>query len=86
MRNRSKYVILEFGRLQQPFIFSELSSHADVARALGGSVIAGGFCYIDQAGKYACYGESVSLKTQSRGEVDAGILNRLLDVTDNDPF
>lgn len=86
MHYRAKYVIVVLDGIEQPFVFSELSTHAEVARALGGEVLGAGFCYIDGIGQYKCYGESVSLKVKSREDVDAAILNRLFGITDDDPF
>lgn len=74
---KSKYIVLEQDSLELPFIFSELSTHADVARALRGKVLGAGFCVI-QNDRYVCYGESISLEIESRGEVDSKILNSTL--------
>jgi len=81
---RAKYIVIEVGGFEQPFVFSELSQHADVARALAGvsAVVGAGFCYIDD-NRYICYGESISCNVKSRGAADSKILNRLLGV-DND--
>ena len=79
MRYRAKYVIVRLGGIEQPFVFSELMTHADVVRALGGEIISGGFCYIDEH-RYFCYGESVSLKVKSRAQVDADLINRLFGI------
>jgi hypothetical protein len=78
---KAKYIILKQGTFEVPFVFSELNQHADVAFALGGerSVVGAGFCFVDED-RYHCYGESISCKVKSRGEVDAKILNRLLGV------
>jgi len=78
---KAKYIIVKQGNTEVPFVFSELNQHADVAYALGGvqAVTGAGFCFIDED-RYHCYGESISCKVKSRGEVDAKILNRLLGV------
>jgi len=76
---KCKYIIVKQGSIEQPFVFSELSQHADVAYAVGGDVIGAGFCYIADD-RYHCYGESISCNVKSRGEVDDKILNRLLGV------
>ena len=87
MYYRSKYLILKaFGAIESPFIFSELATHREVANAIGGDVLGAGFCYINDAGEYVCYGESSSLRTKSREEADAAILNRLLGISDPDTF
>ena len=74
---KCKYIIVKQGSIEQPFVFSELSQHADVARAIGGDVTGAGFCFTADD-RYECYGESISCKVKSRGEVDSKILNRLL--------
>lgn len=85
MYYRSKYVVLSIGGIELPVIFSDLMTHADVARPLcaqRGEVVSAGFCHIND-GTYTCYGESVSLKLKSRPE-DSAILNRYLGVTIDD--
>ena len=81
---KAKYIVIKSGGLEQPFVFSELAAHADVARALDREVVGAGFCYIKETPdgpRYKCYGESVSLLVRNRGEVDDDVLNRLLGVT-----
>ena len=83
MHYRSKYIVTRgLNGIEQPFVFSELASHAEVADALGGPVwvTGAGFCYINETGKYKCYGESVSLKVKSREQVDADLINRLFGI------
>lgn len=70
-----KYIILEKGGLELFFIFSELSTHKEVALKLEGKVVGAGFCHADHTGRFHCYGESVSLGIKSRNLVDAQILN-----------
>ena len=65
--------------IEQPFVFSELSKHSDIAHRIGGEVVSAGFCYIYKD-RYNCYGESVSCKVTSRPSIDDKILNRLLGV------
>ena len=77
MRFRSKYIVIERARLATPIIFSETMGHDEMAAAVGGEVVGAGFCYISDD-RYKCYGESVSLKIKSRGDVDANILNLYL--------
>lgn len=78
----SKYIIYDTGMNVVPVIFSELQTHAEVAQAFyaHNKVIGAGFVFIDKDGKYACYGESVSLKVKSRGEEDSKFLNKYLGV------
>jgi len=74
---KSKYIIVKQGNTELPFIFSELSVHNDIARAVGGTVLGAGFCFISDD-RYHCYGESISCKVKSRGHIDENILNSLL--------
>ena len=76
---KSKYIVLVHGTLELPVVFSELIEHASTAQALGGKVIGAGFCFIDQD-RYHCYGESISCRAKSRGDVDAKVLNKMLGV------
>ena len=79
---KAKYIVIKRGNIEEPFVFSELSQHADVAFAVCGdvrNVVGAGFCFIDED-RYHCYGESISCKVKSRPEQDAKILNRLLGV------
>jgi hypothetical protein len=78
MNYKSKYVILDTGYIT-PIVFTDLLQHVDVANGIGGTVIAAGFCYI-QDGRYVCYGESVSLRVKTRGAEDEKILNKYLGV------
>ena len=77
---KAKYLVLKHGSFELPFVFSELSEHAEVARALRGEIIGAGFCYINDDSRYTCYGRSVSCGFESRGELDAAVLNRKLGV------
>lgn len=79
---RAKYIVVKQGTFEVPFVFSELSQHADVAYAVSGdvrNVVGAGFCHILDD-RYVCYGESISCKIKSRLEEDTKILNRLLGV------
>ena len=76
---KSKYIIVEQGGFPIPFVFSDLCTHSDIARAVGGTVTSAGFCFIDEE-RYHCYGESVSCKVKSNGDEDSKILNRMLGV------
>lgn len=76
---KCKYIVVKQGGFTLPFVFSELSTHSDIAHAVGGDVVGAGFCFIDED-RYHCYGQSVSCNVKSNGEMDANILNRLLGV------
>jgi hypothetical protein len=77
---KSKYIIVMQGSVPMPFVFSELCTHADVARAVGGTVTGAGFCYIYRD-SYHCYGESISCRVKSNGDEDSKILNEMLGVS-----
>jgi len=77
MNFKSKYIIVDSLAPELPVVFTELFTHSDIARSIGGKVHSAGFCYIEN-NRYVCYGESVSLKVKSRGEIDSKILNNLL--------
>ena len=76
---KCKYIIVKQGSIELPFVFSELSTHVDVARAVGGQVVGAGFCFID-GDRYCCYGESVSCNVKTRGDKDEKVLNEMLGV------
>lgn len=78
---KSKYIIVKHNgsNISMPFVFSEVCTHVDIARAVGGVVTGAGFCFIDDD-QYHCYGESVSCKVKSNGDEDSTILNRMLGV------
>jgi hypothetical protein len=74
-----KYIVTDLG-FSEPIVFGETLNHSDVARAIGGTVLGAGFCYI-QDNKYVCYGKSTSLKMDSRGDEDSKVLNRRFGIT-----
>lgn len=76
---KCKYIIVNKGGIELPFLFSELSTHSDIAYAVGGTVVGAGFCFTADD-RYECYGESISCKVKSRYAVDAKVLNDLLGV------
>lgn len=65
-----------------PVIFPKFLVHKDVAdisrvrsiRRNFDSIVAAGFCHIDSDGNWNCYGESESLRIESR-ETDSQLLN-----------
>lgn len=78
MTFKSKYIIIDTLIAMLPVVFSDLATHRDIANGVGSNVIGAGFCYINDEGKYVCYGESVSLNVKSRGDEDSKILNKFL--------
>lgn len=79
---KAKYII---SKHQVPVVFSEVLTHADVARLLfrQQDILGAGFCYVKDD-KYHCYGESISLGVKSNGQEDATILNRYLGCSNGD--
>lgn len=74
---KAKYIIDEYER---PIVFSELFNHIDVCvnmRFDRKTILGAGFVYVNESG-YHCYGESISLGVESRGDVDSAVLNRYL--------
>jgi hypothetical protein len=72
--SKMKYIVVDMN-IPEPFVFSETVTHADVARAVGGTVLGAGFCQI-AGDQFHCYGESISLRVKSRGDEDSNILNK----------
>jgi hypothetical protein len=74
---KAKYII---HRQYIPIVFPETINHSDMARNMGWKredIIGAGFVYVEHD-SYNCYGESVSLRVENRGEKDNKILNRYL--------
>lgn len=85
MSFKAKYIIVEVEELPYPVVFSELIKHSDMSKITiravfngEGKVIGAGFVYVDERGRYVCYGESTSLDVKSRGVEDSDILNKFL--------
>lgn len=82
-----KYILTRTGAFA---LFSEVHTHADMARGMYGDIVSAGFCHLSVAYndgnpeiKYRmnCYGESISLKLKSRPEDSDIISNKL-----NNPY
>lgn len=75
---RLKYIVTENG----PIIFGDGHSHAQVAK--NEKVFGAGFVHIEAKHEddghisVKCFGNSVSLKQESRGQLDADVIDRLL--------
>lgn len=82
MDRKSKYIIVDRellgGFAAEPYIFSDLVQHQDLANVIPGRIVSAGFCRIVE-GRYVCYGESVSLKLKAQEE-DSEILNTYLGI------
>jgi phage major head subunit gpT-like protein len=72
---KHKYIVFKDGNLEDIITFSELMDHSRAARALDPDrIISAGFIDIavNEQGKLdvACFGKSITLKLESRGDVD----------------
>ncbi len=92
--NKAKYIIVEVRACELPILFHPIISHADVAEGL--TVISAGFCEVwgveptdislDTLRVWAG-GRSTTLKDEnkkyivSRGDEDADIIKKMLEVT-----
>jgi len=78
--SKSKYIIfIDATGMELPVVFNPILNHSGVTVA-GFKPISAGFCSLAKYEPYYedAYGESVSLKLKSRGEVDREIINRYL--------
>jgi hypothetical protein len=77
-----KYLIVDEDGLEQPIVFPEILSHKAVAGLYfqNGCVVAAGFCY-RMGDFWSCSGKSVGLGLKSRGDMDAELLNTVLEKT-----
>ncbi len=83
--NKMKYIIVDNGMHETPVIFGEEMDHTQMASDAFGfkkNVVSAGFVCFSTDGLY-CYGQSVSLKIESRPEKDAAIINRMIGATDD---
>jgi hypothetical protein len=56
-------------------VFDDSFHHSDFHHI--GKAVSAGFCHINEEGSYTCYGDSVSLRLESRPE-DSRLLSKLL--------
>lgn len=73
-----KYIIVEAGISDVPYIFPEHIDHTLMANLVYGTVLSAGFINFSVDG-LQCYGESIGLKIKSRPE-DTIIINRCMGV------
>ncbi len=73
--DRAKYIIKKIGTAEYPVIFHPGIMHSEMATSK--EVVAAGFLQIYED-KVSCFGKSVSLKVESRGQVDADLIQRTL--------
>ena len=82
---RTKYLILDnVGGVEAPIISPNFEQHEDVARKYGGKhhVVAAGFVAVySECNELAvhCGGRSDSLDMESRGDIDAAMIKRMLE-------
>jgi hypothetical protein len=69
-----KYIIVDNEGIELPIIFNEIMNHKDIAGDK--EVISAGFCRFIKYGDVdvSCWGKSISLKKESRGEIDEKII------------
>lgn len=81
MTGTLKYLIYEKGGIQYPVLFSKIEDHLEIAQRITGfpypTIPGAGFVSIGSDG-FVCYGKSVTLNVESRGDVDAKIMERHL--------
>ncbi|HPM74280.1 MAG TPA: hypothetical protein PLA71_00995 [Saccharofermentans sp.] len=76
---KHKYIIMQVQGSELPILFHPVISHDLIG--CSSNVISAGFCSMNvEEGKnsVACYGNSVSLNVESRGEVDEEIILKWL--------
>jgi len=73
-----KYIIVDNGMNDIPFIFPDSIEHKAFFEMLGrGTIVAAGFVTFSWDGGLSCYGNSASLGVSSR-EIDSTIINKTL--------
>jgi len=79
-----KYVMIKSNNFETPFVFPDTETHSDVAKRLNHNlehVVSAGFCNhgVRENGEveWACWGKSISLNIDSRGDVDTAIMNSM---------
>lgn len=77
----TKYIVFNFGSLEDMIIFSGLQQHVNIAHKmrLTGEVVSAGLLRLSKDGPI-CYGDSLSLNTSSRPDEDTKIARRLFDI------
>ena len=76
--HQGKYVIIDVDGLEMPIACSELMQHYQLVSPNIDNVVGAGFFQVNNEGRYVCWGRSISLKVDSRGEKDEEVMNRLL--------
>lgn len=82
--SKVKYITFDTGLIDDIVIFSDMQQHAEIARGLPGTPISAGFISIgvnqDYEIQVKCYGNSISLKLESRPEEDERLARRALNL------
>lgn len=83
-----KYIIATNGyNTPTPFLFPETVKHEEMAQMVTtfpyeGNVVGAGFCYFNtDTHEWVCHGKAASLNIKSRADIDAAVLNRMLQST-----
>lgn len=76
-----KYICYDNGLLDIIIVFPDMIDHSDMLYDLNinpDKILSAGFVTTGNENGTSCYGMSVSLKTQSRGEIDTKLLRKYL--------
>lgn len=74
-----KYLVVDDGMLERPIIFDAGTEHSRIAICLHGAIVSAGIVVHTPIGMQ-CYGSSVMLQINSRGQKDSDLINRMLGV------
>ena len=77
MFNNTKYIVFEENFIEEMLIFSPLLQHDYVTRRMNIKPISAGFITIHD-NEPRCFGKSISLGLESRGEADSKVAKRVL--------
>lgn len=77
MMRKAKYIMIDYGGIDLPIIFSEVMTHSEVARAYPHhEIVSAGFVTFGPDGVCDAYGESISLGGIRARVEDREIINR----------
>lgn len=82
--SQMKYIVSTVSGYPEPYVFSETVAHQEMAQRVGADttdIVGAGFCGLRE-NLFCCWGESVSLKVKSRGDIDSQVLNRRFGLVD----
>lgn len=75
MRDYMKYVVVEYRGCELPIMFDPILGHNEVTTP--GTVLSAGEVVIN-CNKVCCWGKSLSLGVKSREDVDAELIDKLI--------